>query len=294
MKVFLAGATGVIGRQLVPLLVAAGHEVTGTTRRADRLAQIAAAGARPLQLDVYDRAAVFAALAAGRPDAVIHQLTDLSARDFEANSRLRVVGTRNLVDAALAAGVARMVAESIAWVYVPGEGPAREEESLDVDALGARGRTIAAVRSLEEAVAEMPVGVVLRYGVLYGPGTWYAPDGLVTEQVRRGELVATDGVTSFLHVVDAARAALDALAWPAGPVNVVDDEPAPGTAWLPLYACLVGGPPPPTRPGAAGWERGAANARARGLGWRPQFPTWREGFRAVLAGAASGGAEAGS
>jgi nucleoside-diphosphate-sugar epimerase len=282
MKIFLAGATGVIGRLLLPLLIDAGHEVAGTTRRADKLALIAAAGGRPVLADALDRAAMFAALAAERPDAVIHQLTDLSGRDFAANSRLRVEGTRNLVDAALAVGVQRIVAQSIAWVYTPGQGPAREEEPLDLEAPPPRGQTVAAVQALEQTVAEAPVGVVLRYGLLYGPGTWYARDGLTTEQVRRGELAATDGVTSFLHVADAAQAAFVALAWPTGPLNIVDDVPAAGTEWLPAYAILVGAPPPPVRRGASDWERGASNAKARRLGWRPQHPTWREGFKAAL------------
>jgi nucleoside-diphosphate-sugar epimerase len=282
MKIFLAGATGVIGRLLLPLLVKAGHEVAGTTRHPDKLAQITAAGGRPVLADALDRQAVFAALEVERPDVVIHQMTDLSGRDFAANSHLRVVGTRNLVDAALAVGVRRLIAQSIAWTYVPGQGPAREEEPLDLEAPPPRGRMVAAVQALEQAVAEVPVGVILRYGLLYGPGTWYARDGMITEQVRRGEIEATDGVTSFLHVADAAQAALLALAWPAGPLNIVDDTPAAGTDWLPVYAGLVGAPPPPVRPGAAGWERGAANAKARQLGWRPRYPTWRDGFTTAL------------
>ncbi len=282
MKILLAGATGAIGRLLVPLLVAAGHEVAGTTRHAEKREQIAASGARPVVADALDREAMFAALRAERPDVVIHQFTDLRGRDFAGNSRLRIEGTRNLVDAALAAGVQRMIAQSIAWIYVPGQRPASEDEPLDLGASASRRATVAAVRTLEEAVAEMPVGVVLRYGVLYGPGTWYSRDGWFTERVRRGEVAATGGVTSFLHVADAAQAALQALDWPAGPLNIVDDEPAAGTDWLPLYASLVGAPPPPVKPGAEGWERGASNARARSLGWRPQYPTWREGFKEAV------------
>ncbi len=283
MKILLAGATGAIGRLLVPLLVAAGHEVAGTTRHAEKREQIAASGARPVVADALDREAMFAALRAEHPDVVIHQLTDLGGRDFAGNSRLRIAGTRHLVDAALAVGVQRMIAQSIAWIYVPGQRPASEDEPLDLGAPASRGSTIAAVQALEEAVAAVPVGVVLRYGVLYGPGTWYSRDGWFTEQVCRGEVAATDGVTSFLHVADAAQAALQALDWPAGPLNIVDDEPAAGTDWLPLYASLVGAPPPPVKPGAEGWERGASNARARQLGWRPRYPTWREGFKAELA-----------
>jgi len=282
LKIFLAGATGAIGRLLLPLLVEAGHDVAGTTRSEAKQAQIAAQGGRPVVVDVLDRDAVFAVLNAERPDVVIHQLTDLSRRDFAGNSRLRIEGTRHLVDAALAVGVQRMIAQSIAWVCVPGQGPATEDEPLDLDAPPPRGETVAAVHSLEQAVAEMPVGVVLRYGILYGPGTWYSRDGLTTDQIRRGEIEASDAVTSFTHVEDAARAALLALDWPAGIYNIVDDAPAPAREWVAEYARLVGAPAPPIRAGAAAWERGVSNAKARALGWRPLYPSWREGFRSVL------------
>ena len=282
MKIFLAGATGAIGRLLVPQLVAAGHTVTGTTRRADKLPALAALGARPVVLDALDRAAVLAALRAEQPDVLIHMLTDLAGLDFAANARLRVDGTRHLVDAARAAGVPRMIAESISWMYAPGPGPADEDEPLHLDAPAPRDRAVAAVRALDQAVAEMPVGVVLRFGILYGPGTWYSRDGLTTEQIRRGELPATDGVTAFIHVADAAQAVVQALGWPSGPVNIVDDEPAPGAEWVPLYARLVGAPPPPHQPGAEPWERGESNAKARQLGWQPAHPTWREGFKEAL------------
>lgn len=280
MKILVAGAGGVVGRHLIPLLVAAGNEVAGTTRRADRAPLLESLGTRPVTVDVLDRAAVLDLLAAERADAVIHQLTDLSARDLVANSRLRREGTRHLVDAALAAGVRRLIAQSIAWIYVPGEGPATELAPLDHDAPPPRGDTVAGVQALETAVGEMPEGIILRYGLFYGSGTWYSRDGLFGDSVRRGEVPATDGVTSFLHVEDAARAAVAALSWPPGVYNIVDDEPAPGTAWLPLFAECVGAPPPPYQPGSGRGERGASNALARReCGWQPRYPTWREGFR---------------
>lgn len=282
MKILLAGAAGVVGRLLVPLLIDAGHEVVGTTRSPDKQAQISALGARPLVLNALEREAVFAALDAERPDVVMHQLTDLRTRDFAANARLRGEGTRNLVDAALAVGVQRMIAQSISWICVPGTGPSHEDEPPDLEAPPPRGATVASVQAMEQAVMEMPIGVVLRYGLFYGPGTWYARDGLIAEQLHKGEIAATDGITSFLHVEDAAGAALLALDWPAGVFNIVDDAPASGREWVPLYASLIGAPPPPVRPEKQGWERGASNAKARGLGWRPLYPHWREGFQAVF------------
>lgn len=283
MKILLVGATGVIGRLLLPLLVQAGHTVLGTTRRPERRDQIAQLGGTPVILNALDRAIMFYMFERMEPEVVIHQMTDLAERDFAANARLRVEGTRNLVDASRFVGVQQMIAQSISWVCVPGEGPAQEDDPLDLDAPPPRRGTVAAVKALEDAVAEMPRWVVLRYGLLYGPGTWHARDGLVTEQVRRGELVATDGVSSFVHVADAAQAACQALDWPSGVFNIVDDEPAAGTEWLAHYAKLVGAPQPRVEPGAHAWERGESNARARALGWHPAYPTWRTGFVQVLA-----------
>lgn len=282
MKIFVAGASGVIGRLLLPLLVENGMEVTGTTRSPAKLASIAAAGAQPVVVDALDRNSLFAALAEAQPDVVVHLMTDLSDRNFAANSRLRIDGTRNLVDVAKTLGIKRMIAESISWVYAAGTAPADESEALDTGADDPRSRTVMAVQALEQAASELPIHVILRFGLLYGPGTWYAPDGFTTGQVKRGELLAADGVSSFVHVADAARAAYEALNWPTGVYNIVDDEPAAGKEWLPLYANLVGAPEPPIAGAKAGWERGALNTKARAQGWQPRYPTWREGFEAVL------------
>lgn len=274
MKILLAGATGVVGRRLIPLLVQAGHEVAGTTRRTERAGLLRDLGAEPVIVDMFDAAAVHDAVAAQRPDAVIHQLTDLSTEDFDANSQLRITGTRNLVDAALAAGVETMVAQSIAWLYVPGDAPAVETDPLDSSLPPYKG-----VAALEDAVGEMPRGVVLRYGALYGPGTWYAPDGAIAERVRAGTLRQAPSWTSFVHAEDAASAALAALDWPAGAVNIVDDEPVTTADWLPVYSAAIGAP----HPGSAGKHaaatgRPASNAKALDLGWKPQVTSWRTGF----------------
>ena len=273
MKILVAGATGVIGRRLVPLLIQAGHEVAGTTRRPERAESLTDMGARSLVVDAFDAAGVHDAVAAERPDVIMHQLTDLSAEDFEANSRLRAEGTRNLVTAARATEVDTMIAQSIAWVYAPGTTPAVEDDPLDPSAPPYSG-----VVALEESVAAMPRGVVLRYGALYGPGTWYAPDGAIADRVRAGELPLTPAWTSFVHVDDAAAAALAALDWPAGPVNIVDDEPATATEWLPVYSEILGAPEPGVARHAAPTSRPVSNAKAHGLGWKPKYATWRAGF----------------
>ncbi|MCW2917114.1 MAG: Nucleoside-diphosphate-sugar epimerase [Actinomycetia bacterium] len=257
MKILVAGATGAIGRRLVPLLVKSGHTVSGTTRHADRARTLVELGAQPIVVDVFDAETLRDTLANDRPDAIIHQLTDLSGEDFKANSRLRIEGTRNLVDAAKAAGVEVMVAQSIAWLYVAGTTPAVETDPLDPDARGYAG-----VVALENIVAELPRGVVLRYGRLYGPGTWYAPDGLIAERIRKGEFNEPPAWASFVHVDDAAAGAAAALDWPAGPVNVVDDEPT--TDWIGTF----GGTPSDGVPAG----RPISNAKARSLGWQPAYP----------------------
>jgi len=216
MRIFLAGAGGAIGRRLTPLLREAGHTVVGTTRRADKAPAIAALGAEPMVVDVFDAEALAAALRAAGAAAVIHQLTDLPfapgtpryEEGLERNARLRVEGTRNLVAAARAAGIARLIAQSIAFVYAPGQGARVESDPLDPDP--AKAQTVAGVKALEEAVLSMPEGIVLRYGFFYGPGTW-SP-----EAASRRPAV---------HIDAAAQAALRALASGApGVYNITEDD----------------------------------------------------------------------
>jgi nucleoside-diphosphate-sugar epimerase len=211
MRIFLAGASGVLGNRLLPALIADGHQVVGLTRRAEGADAIRAHGAEAVTGDVFDRAALAAAVRDAAPDLVLHQLTDLGSGDPNANALLRSVGTRNLVDAALAAGVPKIVAQSIAWVYAPGEEPATEDVPLDLAAPEPRAISVRGVADLEKAVRELPGWVILRYGLLYGPTTWYAPDGLMARRALAGELTADADLTSFLHVDDAVTAAVAAL-----------------------------------------------------------------------------------
>ena len=220
MKIFLAGAGGAIGRRLTPLLLAAGHRVAGSTRSRDRAKDIAAQGAEPILVDAFDVGALRRALQAAAPQAVIHQLTDLPyapgtpgfEEGLERNARLRIEGTRNLVAAAKAAAVTRLIAQSIAFVYAPGDGLRVESDPLDLAATGARKRTVEGVVALENATLEMPEGIVLRYGLLYGPGTWF-------ERAKRG--------TPGLHVDAAAHAALLVLTKAKrGIYNVAEDDGA--------------------------------------------------------------------
>ena len=274
MRIFLAGGSGVIGSRLVPLLVEAGHDVTATTRRTEKTDHLRERGARPVVVDVYDTPQLTAAVKDAAPDLVMHQLTDLSDVDTEANARLRRAGTANLVAAAQAGDVGRMMVQSIAWAYEEGSTPAVENDPVQDGS---------PVGFMEETVCRLPRTTVLRYGMLYGPGTWYAPGGRMADAVTAGLVPATPAITSFVHIDDVVAATVQAIDWPDGAYNVVDDEPAPATEWLPQYAAGLGAPAPTVTelPEGAPRGRGASNAKARGVGWEPAYPTWREGFPRV-------------
>jgi nucleoside-diphosphate-sugar epimerase len=312
MKIFVTGATGALGRRLVPLLVAHGHEVTGSTTTESKLTALGGQGAGGVVLDVLDRNAVITAVMRAEPDVVIHEATALSGltgsmrgldRQFALTNRLRTEGTDNLLEAAKAAGAQRFVAQSYAgWPYArKGSMVKDENDPLDDHPLPAMRATLAAIRHLEKVVtnADGIEGVVLRYGGFYGPGTSLADDGVHTEAVRKRRFPIVGGGTgvwSFIHIVDAATATLLAAEHgKPGIYNVVDDDPAPVSEWLPELAAAVGAKPPRRAPvwlgRLLGGEpaavmmtelRGASNAKAkRDLGWQPLYPSWRQGFRAL-------------
>ena len=311
MRVFLAGATGVIGRRLLPLLLAEGHQVTGTTRSRERVDQLRSAGAEPVLVDAFDAAALAQAVADARPDAVIHQLTAIPPRidprkmerDFATNDRLRTEGTANLVAAARAAGVERLIAQSVAFFYAPGPpGTIHGEDDpllSEQQALGPVKRSTKALASLERTVLDAG-GTILRYGYFYGPGSAIARDGSTGEAVAKRQLPIVGsgaGVWSFVHVDDAAAATVAALdANKPGVFNVVDDEPARVADWIPALAEALAARKPRkvpallARPLAGRYgvtmmteAQGATNARAkRELGWSPKHTSWREGFRTAL------------
>jgi nucleoside-diphosphate-sugar epimerase len=308
--VFVAGASGAIGRPLVPRLVAAGHEVTGTTRFEERAERIRAAGARAAVVDVFDAERLRAEVLEAAPEVVVHELTALPARlDFRdpetyaPTNRVRTEGTRNLLDAALAAGARRFVCQSIAFAYRPGGSRLKtEDDPLLDDIPGPFGGAVRALREMESMVlgAEGIDGLVLRYGFFYGPGTQYAPDGAQVEDMRRRRMPIVGrgtGMFSFIHLDDAADATVAAVDRGApGVYNITDDEPAELREWVPVAARAAGAPRPLRVPVwlaklVAGKEAaafatglpGASNEKAkRELGWEPAHPSWRTGFPEVL------------
>jgi nucleoside-diphosphate-sugar epimerase len=312
MRVFLAGATGAIGKPLIPMLLAAGHEVVAMTRSPRKADQLKAGGAVPAVADALDRQAVVDAVTEAKPEVVIHQLTALTGfrdlkhwdRGWMQTNRLRTEGTDHLLEGALASGARRFIAQSYAgWPYAREGGPVKtEDEPLDPDPPAQMRPTLDAIRHLEDRVlgAEGLEGIALRYGSLYGPGTSMGLGGDIVEMVRRRRFPLVNGgsgIWSFSHVEDAASATLASVErGSVGVYNVVDDEPAPVSVWLPELASAVGAKPPLRLPawlaglavGPVGVSmmtriRGASNAKAkRELGWRLRYPSWREGFRTGL------------
>lgn len=309
MRVFVTGATGALGRHLVPRLIAAGHQVTAATRTPGRTAALREAGAEPVVVDGLDRDAVIAAVQAARPEAVLHQMTALSDmrslrkvdRAFAATNALRTRGTDNLLAAAAQAGCRRVVAQSnVAAVERTGDPVKTEADPLaERPPTPAAAQSMAALAHVEEAVPRgAPEGIVLRYGAFYGPG---ASEPLV-DMVRKRRVPVIGGGTgiwSFIEITDAAAATVAAVERGApGLYNIVDSDPAPVSEWLPHLAAVAGAKPPLRVPAWLGqllagpfvvsqmteW-RGSSNEKARKeLDWEPRYPSWREGFRAWVTG----------
>jgi len=308
MKIFLAGATGAIGRRLVPMLVAADHEVTGTTQHADKIMSLYTAGATPLLVNALDEKEVLAAVEKTEPEIVIHQLTaippnlDLRHFDegFKVTNRLRTKGTDHLLAAARAVGVRRFIAQSYAgWYARTGSWIKTEDDPLISDGISDGRKTLEATIHVESAVLgdKTMEGFVLRYGSFYGPGTSLAPGRWFFEGVRQRRVPIVGGGTgywSFIHIDDAAAATFAAVhATTPGLYNITDDEPAPVSMWLPFLAESLGAKPPRHVPkwlartaigeyGVAAMTqlRGACNRKAKSLlPLKLKWPTWRRGFK---------------
>ena len=312
MKVFVAGATGAVGKRLVPLLIARGYEVVAMTRSSQHVEALRAAGAEPVVADALDRTAVMRAIQRAEPEIIIHQLTALTGvknykkfdAEFALTNRLRTEGTSYLLEGAQAVGARRFIAQSYGnWNYArTGSDLKTEEDALDPAPPKNQAKSLQAIKYLENAVlnASEIEGIALRYGNLYGPGTGIALDGAIVATVRRRMLPLVGngaGVWSFTHVDDAAAAAIAAIQHgEPGIYNIDDDEPAAVNVWLPELARAVGAKPPFHIPvwlarlmvGEVGVSmmtqiRGASNAKAKcSLAWQPCYKTWREGFRKGL------------
>jgi 2-alkyl-3-oxoalkanoate reductase len=307
VRVFVAGATGAIGRPLVRQLLEGGHEVIGMTRSGERAAELRSGGAEAVVCDALDSDALRAAVAGARPDAVVHQMTDLPQNfspryGLGRTDDLRSQATRDLIAGGREAGARRFIAQSVSFFYLPTGSRVKDEDAPTLTAETAEGKFAKAAEAMldmERQVVDAG-GLVLRYGFFYGPGTWFAADTSLAKQYKRrmSPIVGSgNGVFSFIHVEDAASATVAALERGApGIYNVTDDEPATANEWMPEFAAAVGGKPPWRVPlwlgrmvaggNALQMEhlRGASNAKAkRELGWEPRYTSWRQGFREGLA-----------
>src|SRR5262245_28110959 len=305
MRVFLAGATGAIGARLVPLLVNAGHTVTGTTRDPAKADRIRAAGCSPVVVDALRSGDLLASVQRAEPEVIIHELTAIPSRidirhwdqTFGPTNRLRIEATDTLLNAARAVGSHRLIAQSYsAWPYArTGSWIKTETDPLISSPEPAMRETVGAIRHLESAVLGTAgvEGIVLRHGAFYGPGTSVGPGGSFLEEIRRRRVPIVGrgtGYWSFVHIDDAASATLAAVeGHEPGVYNVTDDEPAPVSDWLPFLAQTLGAPPPLRIPawlarfaigphGVAMMTeiRGASNQKAKTvLGWKLRWPSWR-------------------
>jgi nucleoside-diphosphate-sugar epimerase len=308
MRVFVAGGTGALGSQLIPLLVEAGYSVAALSRSAETAAVAEAMGAEPVSADALDRTALLQAVRTSRPDVVVHQLTALAEagsfrkldEEFEQTNRFRTTVTDTLLAAAREVDAHRFIAQSYCgWPFAREGGRVKtEEDPLDENPPRSFRKTLAAIQYLEDTVTKTrdTEGLVLRYGQFYGPRTGIAMDGPIVAMIRKRRLPIVGGgggVWSFIHIRDAASATVAAVTMGSpGIYNIVDDEPSPVATWLPALAEAVGAPPPRHVPawvgrialGAGGLavmteNRGGSNAKAkRELGWRPRYATWRHGF----------------
>jgi nucleoside-diphosphate-sugar epimerase len=309
MRVFVAGSTGAIGRRLVPILVAEGHDVTGLAHTQAKANSVEAMGATAVVADALNPEALTEAVRRSEPEVIVHELTALSSitgnfrkfdEEFALTNRFRTEVTDTLLSAAREIGTRRFIAQSFCgWPFARVGGPVKsEEDPLDPDPPASFRETLAAIEHLEQVVcqAQDQEAIALRYGFFYGAGTSIADDGSIVEMVRKRRLpIIGDGggVWSFLHIQDAARATAAAVTrGEPGLYNVVDDEPAPVSTWLPVLAEAVGAKPPYRVPawvarfavGDGGVSmmtqiRGASNAKAkRDLGWQPLYASWRRGF----------------
>lgn len=317
MRILLAGASGVVGRPLLPRLVGEGHEVTGLTRRPERAKTIRASGADAVVCDVLDREQIRTVAVASRPEIVIQHLTDLPPnlnprnmkRAYDANDRLRSAGSANLLAAAVAAGSRRYIAQNVCFAYAPIGGTVKDESApLFTDAPPPFDRSARVYQEMETRITEAPglESLVLRFGFWYGPGTSYDTDGYLAREVRRRRfpiIGGGGGIFSFVHIDDVVEATMRALEHGGGGAyNVCDDEPAPVHEWLPAYAEALGAKSPLrvprwlARPFVGSFAtrmmtelRGASNAKAkRELNWQPRYPSWRTGFVTALPAKATG------
>ncbi|MFT2140321.1 NAD-dependent epimerase/dehydratase family protein [Staphylococcus sp. GDY8P145P] len=280
-KIFVTGATGLIGTKLTKRLIEEGYEVAGLTTSEKGKEKLDNAGVKAYIGNILEYDTIEKSIGDFKPDIIMNEITDLKQVDMSANTKVRIEGTKNLVEAAIKHDVPHIQSQSIAFVYEAGDTLATEETSLDYDASGDRKITVDGVEGLEKESARLNKHVILRYGLLYGPGTWYGKDRMIYNQFINGEVTMTDGVQSFIHIDDAVETAIQALNFESGIYNVADDEPVKGDDWAKWYANELNVSPTLNIEPAAPFERGVTNKKFKDQGGKLIYTTWKDGMHPI-------------
>ncbi|HDH6541868.1 TPA: NAD(P)-dependent oxidoreductase [Staphylococcus aureus] len=274
----LLASTGLIGIKLVQRLKEEGHEVAGFTTSENGQQKLAAVNVKAYIGDILNADTIDQALADFKPEIIINQITDLKNVDMAANTKVRIEGSKNLIDVAKKHDVKKVIAQSIAFMYEPGEGLAYEKTALDFNSTGDRKVTVDGVVGLEEETARMDEYVVLR---LYGPGTWYGKDGMIYNQFMDGQVTLSDGVTSFVHLDDAVETSIQAIHFENGIYNVADDAPVKGSEFAEWYKEQLGVEPNIDIQPAQPFERGVSNEKFKAQGGTLIYKTWKDGMNPI-------------
>lgn len=278
MQRALLASTGLIGIKLVQRLKEEGHEVAGFTTSENGQQKLVAVNVKAYIGDILNADTIDQALADFKPEIIINQITDLKNVDMAANTKVRIEGSKNLIDAAKKHDVKKVIAQSIAFMYEPGEGLAYEKTALDFNSTGDRKVTVDGVVGLEEETARMDEYVVLR---LYGPGTWYGKDGMIYNQFMDGQVTLSDGVTSFVHLDDAVETSIQAIHFENGIYNVADDAPVKGSEFAEWYKEQLGVEPNIDIQPAQPFERGVSNEKFKAQGGTLIYKTWKDGMNPI-------------
>ncbi|MEJ7542279.1 NAD-dependent epimerase/dehydratase family protein [Staphylococcus intermedius] len=277
-KIFVTGATGLIGMRLTERLIQEGHDVAGFTTSENGKARLEKVGAQAFIGNILEPDTIEAAIKAFQPEVIMHQITDLKNVDMAANTKVRVEGTRHLVDSALKYDVQHIISQSLAFMYEPGDTLATETTPLDTNSSGDRKITVDGVIGVEGESQRLAHAVILRYGMMYGPGTWFGKDGMIYNQFKEGNVQLSKGITSYVHIDDTVEAAIKALNFEAGIYNVTDDEPIDGETWAAWYAEQLNVSPQIEFLEAQPFERGADNQKYKAQGGKLLYSTWRDGM----------------
>ncbi|MBA8771930.1 NAD-dependent epimerase/dehydratase family protein [Staphylococcus coagulans] len=277
-KIFVTGATGLIGMKLTQRLIQEGYEVAGFTTSQNGKARLEQLGAKSWIGNILEPKTIEPALRDFKPDVIMHQITDLKNVDMSVNTKVRIEGTRNLVDLTLKYNIQHIISQSLASMYAPGTSLADEQTTLDTESSGDRKITVDGVIGLEKDSQRLSHAVILRYGRMYGEGTWYGKGGMIYNQFKAGKAQVSKGITSFVHIEDTVEAAVASLTLEPGVYNITDDEPVGGEEWAKWYAQQLQVSPEIEFSPAQPCERGASNKKYKAHQGALRYPSWRDGM----------------